>query len=218
MAQFSEKSNNVDVLSSHSTRALAYSESLLKRGLDILCASILLALSLPVLVPMLLLNAVLTKGHPLFVQKRAGKGGVEFRLLKLRTMRIPLRGESWSHRTNQNDERVTRFGRLLRISYVDELPQLLNVLAGQMSLIGPRPETLETTNEIAAQQPRFTERMRVRPGISGTAQVFFRKPESDNDLWLRYYYDHHYLAHASFKLDLALMFLTVWHVVRYKGH
>jgi lipopolysaccharide/colanic/teichoic acid biosynthesis glycosyltransferase len=133
-------------------------------------------------------------------------------------MRIKKDGESWSHRTVLSDERLTMFGKLLRRSYVDELPQLFNVLRGHMSMIGPRPETPETTVAITNANPRFIDRTAVKPGISGVAQVFFRKPESDHDLWRRYYYDHVYITRCSLLFDLELTALTAWHVLRNKGH
>ena len=195
----------------------AYAHSRVKRVYDLILASILLVLSAPALVPAIVLNTSFTGGHPIFLQRRAGKDSVEFALIKLRTMRRPKNGESWSHRTDASDGRVTVFGRFLRRIYVDELPQLLNVFLGQMSMIGPRPETLETTREISAIQPRFAERNLVKPGITGIAQVFFRKPQSDVDLWRRYYYDRAYISRSSLKLDLKLTVLTFILVLRNKG-
>jgi lipopolysaccharide/colanic/teichoic acid biosynthesis glycosyltransferase len=194
-----------------------YARSKTKRVYDLMLATALLVLSSPVLIPALILNAIFTGGHPIFMQRRLGIGGDEFGLVKLRTMRRPKNGEVWSHRTDAGDGRVTYFGQILRRLYIDELPQLLNVLVGQMSMIGPRPETLETTQEIAETHPRFLERINVKPGITGTAQIFFRKPESDMDLWRRYYYDRTYIAQSSLRVDLKLTVKTVLLVVRYKG-
>jgi len=176
-----------------------------------------LMMSLPVLVPAVLLNTILTAGRPVFIQRRIGKSAEEFGLIKLRTMRRPKNDEYWSHRTDVDDTRVTFFGRVLRRLYIDELPQLINVISGQMSMIGPRPETLDTTQQISESHPRFVERYLVKPGITGVAQVFFRKPESDMDLWRRYYYDRIYITRGSIWFDLKITLRTIAMVLRYKG-
>jgi lipopolysaccharide/colanic/teichoic acid biosynthesis glycosyltransferase len=194
-----------------------YGNSRRKRGYDLFLAISLLLLSAPILIPALLLNMFPTRGRPLFIQRRLGKGGQEFGLLKLRSMRSAVTGEVWHHRTTVGDGRITWVGKILRRTYVDELPQLFNVVLGDMSMIGPRPETPETTAYISTPNPRFKERLAVKPGISGIAQVFFRKPGSDHDLWRRYYYDRVYLIRCSFALDLKLTLLTIIHVVRNKG-
>jgi lipopolysaccharide/colanic/teichoic acid biosynthesis glycosyltransferase len=200
-----------------STVASSYVHSRVKRTYDLIMALTLLILSLPVLLPAVLLNTILTAGHPVFIQRRLGKGSEEFGLIKLRTMRRPKNGESWSHRTDVGDVRVTFFGKVLRRLYVDELPQLINVISGQMSIIGPRPETLKTTQLLSEAHPRFIERILVNPGITGVAQVFFRKPESDMDLWRRYYYDRVYITRSSIWFDLKITLQTVAMVLRYKG-
>jgi lipopolysaccharide/colanic/teichoic acid biosynthesis glycosyltransferase len=199
------------------TVAPLYAYSRVKRGYDLVLALALLLMSLPVLVPAVLVNTIVTAGHPVFVQRRIGKGSEEFGLIKLRTMRRPKDGESWSHRTDVDDVRVTFFGKVLRRLYIDELPQLINVFSGQMSMIGPRPETLETTQQISESHPRFIERILVKPGITGVAQVFFRKPENDMDLWRRYYYDRAYITRSSIWFDLKITFQTIAMVLRYKG-
>ena len=196
----------------------SYGNSRTKRAYDLILATALLSLSTPLLLPALVLNTIVTRGHPVFVQRRVGRNGAEFGLLKLRTMRMPANGEAWLHRTMVDDGRLTFFGKFLRRSYVDELPQLFNVIMGHMSMIGPRPETPETMAEISASNPRFIERMAVKPGISGVAQVFFRKPGSDQDLWRRYYYDRIYIVRSSFVLDLKLTALTFLHVLRNRGN
>jgi lipopolysaccharide/colanic/teichoic acid biosynthesis glycosyltransferase len=199
------------------TKVQTYGNCRVKRGYDLAVGTVLVLLVAPFLLAALVLTTVVTRGHPLFVQRRVGKNGAEFGLIKLRTMRMPKNGEAWSHRTLVDDGRRTFLGKVLRRSYIDELPQLINVLVGHMSMIGPRPETPDTTSEILVSNPRFIERTLVKPGISGVAQVFFRKPGSDHDLWRRYYYDRAYIANCSFLLDLKLTALTFIHVLRYRG-
>ena len=200
------------------TKVRSYGNSRFKRAYDLGLGIGLLLLSSPVLIPAIVLNTFVTRGHPFFVQRRAGKNGANFGLIKLRTMRRPTNDEVWNHRTEIDDSRITLFGRMLRRFYVDELPQLLNVVLGHMSMIGPRPETPEITTEISSSKPRFIERIAVKPGISGVAQVYFRKPGSDHDLWRRYYYDRVYMVRCSFGLDLKLTALTFLHVLRNKGN
>lgn len=155
-----------------------------KRYFDFVFSIFLLVLTAPVLLPVLLMNVFLTRGHPIFIQRRAGKNGVEYGLLKLRTMRLQRNGESWSHRTELEDGRLTTTGKLIRRTYLDELPQLINVIFGHMSIVGPRPETLDTTLEISKSNPRFNtpmwngERMRmgnnpdIDPGPADTFQSY----------------------------------------------
>ena len=119
----------------------SYAASRTKRAFDIAVATALLVLSVPILIPALAVNTMLSGGHPIFVHRRAGRNGVEFDLLKLRTMRLKNGDECWSHRTDLVDGRLTFFGKILRRTYIDELPQLINVVLGQMSMVGPRPET-----------------------------------------------------------------------------
>ncbi len=199
-------------------RSANYALSRVKRVIDLLFSALLLVASSPVLLPVVVANVIVTRGHPVFVQRRLGKDAREFGLIKLRTMRMPRPGEEWLHRTEKVDNRLTPIGRLIQQSYVDELPQLINVLIGHMSIIGPRPETRDMTQEISAKNPRFASRMIVKPGITGTAQIFFRKPESDQDLWRRYYYDRIYIAQSSFTFDVKIAFSTLWHILRHKGH
>lgn len=194
-----------------------YAHSKRKRISDIIVASTILILTSPLLVLFTVVNVFATRGNPLFVQYRANGKDEKFRLFKFRTMRRARLGEVWSHRTVSGDERLTRIGRYLRIFYIDELPQLVNVLMGQMSIVGPRPETVEKTNEISGSHPRFSSRVSVKPGITGAAQIFFRRPESDQDLWRRYYFDRLYIKKCSFWFDANIIVLTVWHIIRRRG-
>ncbi len=181
---------------------------MLKRAFDIVAA----ASALVLLAPLLAAIAVLVRwrlGRPvLFVQERPGLHGRPFRLYKFRTMTDARRADG---SLRPDAERLTPFGRFLRASSLDELPELYNVLVGDMSLVGPRPLLMEYLPLYNAHQRRRHE---VRPGLTGWAQVNGRNAISwerkfDLDVW--------YVDHASFALDLKILWLTVWQVVRREG-
>jgi len=149
------------------------------------------------------LMVVIALGRPVFfVQERPGLGGRPFRLVKFRTMRL---GEG----TDQ--ERMTRVGRVLRAASLDELPELWNVLKGEMSLVGPRPLLMRYLERYTAEQARRHE---VRPGITGWAQVNGRNAITWEQ---KFAYDVWYVDHWSLWLDLKILWLTVWQVVSRKG-
>ena len=172
---------------------------------------------MPVLVTAIIVNIFFSRGRPFYIQRRLGRGGKEFALIKLRTMRYPSPTEKWAQLTTIGDTRVTPWGRYLRRSYVDELPQLLNVILGHMSVVGPRPETMAISNEIVRKHRRFENRLKVLPGLTGLAQIYFRKPASEDDLWRKYYYDRMYISDCGFIIDLRLIIQTVARVAQMKG-
>ena len=151
------------------------------------------------------------------MQRRLGLNGREFGVYKLRTMRIPNGGEDWSLQTVKDDDRVTFVGGLIRSTYLDELPQFINVLLGDMSIVGPRPETPAVEANITLTNPRFRNRLAVKPGITGLTQIFFRKPANRQDLWRRYYYDNLYINRCSLRMDIKLSMRTILAMIRYKG-
>lgn len=174
----------------------------MKRLFDILLVLLALPLWLPLLgIVALVVQAV--EGRPVFFrQERAGKGGRPFRMLKFRTMRD---GEG------TDEERLTRLGRFLRASSLDELPELLHVLAGTMSLVGPRPLP---TRYLPRYSPEQARRHDVRPGITGWAQVHGRNLLSWED---KFSYDVWYVDHQTFLLDIKILFLTVATVLGARG-
>lgn len=190
-----------------------------KRWFDLVASSLLLVL---LAVPMALIAVAIrldSPGRPLFVQKRIGLHGREFTIYKFRTMRhvphndlVLLMDEDGELRHKvRNDPRVTRLGRFLRKGSIDELPQLLNVVKGEMSLIGPRPEL---TQIVATYEPWQYERHAVRPGISGWWQVSGR---SDLPMHEHTDLDIYYVEHASVRLDAEIALRTVTGVIRGMG-
>ena len=174
----------------------------MKRLFDILLVLIAMPFWLPVL-GIVALTVLCVEGRPVFFrQERAGKGGRPFRMLKLRTMRG---GDG------TDEERLTRLGRFLRASSLDELPELLHVLAGTMSLVGPRPLPTRYLPRYSSEQARRHE---VRPGITGWAQVHGRNLLSWED---KFAYDVWYVDHRSLLLDVKILFLTVATVLGARG-
>jgi lipopolysaccharide/colanic/teichoic acid biosynthesis glycosyltransferase len=142
-----------------------------KAAADVVAAVLLLALSWPLIVLLLALVKLTSRGPALYTQARVGLGGRLYQIYKVRTMVHDcerLTGPQWA---TARDPRVTRVGRFLRRAHLDELPQLFNVLRGEMSLVGPRPERPEFVNQLERAVPNYRERLCVRPGITGLAQV-----------------------------------------------
>lgn len=183
-----------------------------KRALDIALALVVLPLAVPLTV-LAALTIGLTMGGPaLFVQARVGRGGRPFRMVKLRTMRdAPGGGDVVA--TAPHDARITPLGRWLRRFRIDELPQLYNVLIGDMSLIGPRPEQPALAADYTRRTPAFAYRLLVRPGITGWAQV--RAPYAANlaESRVKLGYDLFYLKHLSLGLDAQILIRTVWTLI-----
>jgi len=181
-----------------------------KRMLDLVLSLPLTVLLAPLMAVIWLLLLAGGKGDPLFRQKRVGKNGVPFTLYKFRTM-IPEAGEYEVAPLNPGDPRVTRIGRFLRKTSLDELPQLFNVLRGSMSLVGPRPEMDFVVKEYNAWQKR---RLDVKPGITGLWQVMGRKDLPLND---NLEYDFYYIRNQSLMLDVAILLRTVYTVLAGRG-
>jgi sugar transferase (PEP-CTERM system associated) len=182
----------------------------------------LAAIALIALVPLMLLVALavrLTSSGPvLYSQERVGERGRLFKLLKFRTMRLDAEAESgpvWA--SGDGDPRITRLGRLLRKTRLDELPQLINVLRGEMSFVGPRPERPHFVAQLRKVIPFYDERHSVRPGITGWAQVKSGYGSSIEDAQLKLQFDLFYIKHLSFGLDVGILLDTLKVVVVGRG-
>ena len=188
----------------------------LKRLADLLVAGALLLLTAPFVALAALLIWLEDQGPVFYSQQRSGWLGRPFTVLKLRTMREqPKAGQTlW---TQPGDQRITSVGKLLRRLRLDELPQLLNVLNGEMSLIGPRPERPELENDLERHIPNYRKRHWMRPGLSGWAQVCAPYASSIEDSDLKLSYDLYYLRHFSTWLDLVILFCTVKTVLKARG-
>lgn len=185
----------------------------LKRLMDILLVMIMLPVALPLL-GLAAILVVISMGRPvLFVQERCGLGGTPFRMYKLRTMRVRRPGEV-AIATTIGDNRITPIGRFLRRYRIDELPQLWNVLKGDMSFIGPRPEQPALSARYAQQIPAFEYRHIVRPGITGWAQVRFGYAANAAETRDKLSYDLYYTKYLSLSLDMWILANTVSAVIR----
>jgi exopolysaccharide biosynthesis polyprenyl glycosylphosphotransferase len=159
--------------------------------------------------PVALVNALTSPGPLFYRQARVGRGGRIFSMLKFRSMVPDAEASSGAIWAAKRDPRVTPVGRFLRRLRLDELPQAVNVLRGEMSLIGPRPERPEFVSHLAETVPFYRLRHTVRPGITGWAQVCYRYGNSEEDAVIKLEYDLYYIKHASLWLDLRIALLTV---------
>ena len=184
--------------------------SRLKRLIDILGAGFGLLTLLPFLAVIALIVILESKGPVLFRQRRSGLHGKIFTIYKFRTMKVMEDDADVTHAT-RGDNRVTRVGRFLRRSSIDELPQLINVLKGEMSLVGPRPHAVAHDQYYGRAVPNYNERFRVRPGITGLAQISGFRGEVRDTLHMqaRVARDLEYIENWSPAMDVGILFLTV---------
>jgi lipopolysaccharide/colanic/teichoic acid biosynthesis glycosyltransferase len=189
-------------------------ESILKRTLDIILSGVMLFLSVPVFLP-IAVAIKLEDGGPVFYrQERWGKGGTRFGVYKFRTMVPDADRKFGLKQAAENDLRITRTGKLLRAMGLDELPQILNILAGEMSFVGPRSlavgEIVKDDNGyqlLYEHIPGFRKRLSVRPGLTGLATIYIPKDASPHR---KFRYDLFYIRRQSIWLDLHLIALSFW--------
>ena len=181
---------------------------LIKRGIDLLASLVLVTLTAPVVLVAALLIRMTSPGPVLFRQERVGQHGRPFMLYKFRSMRTDAEaaGPKWA---SENDPRVTPVGRVIRKLRIDELPQIFNVLKGDMSFVGPRPERPVFVEELARQLPYYAERHTVRPGITGWAQVNYPYGASVEDARQKAQYDLYYIKNFSVFLDILILIKTI---------
>jgi len=189
-----------------------------KRAVDIGVAAIGLVLFLPVLALIAAAVRLTSNGPALYHQRRVGRYGREFTVHKFRSMRVDAEAHSgpvWA--AKDGDPRTTRLGRFLRRSRLDELPQLWNVLTGDMSLVGPRPERPEFVRELTKQIPFYGQRHVVRPGLTGWAQIRYTYGASTEDAMEKLQYDLYYIKNLSAALDVFILLSTIKTVVLQRG-
>lgn len=190
---------------------------ILKRGVDLLLAVTGLILSFPLMLIMPVLIKLESSGPAIYLQERVGEKGKIFTLYKFRSMKTDAEsgtGPVWAAR---NDDRVTRIGGMLRRFRLDELPQLVNVLKGDMSLVGPRPERPEFVEILRKENPYYNLRHAVKPGLTGWAQVKYRYGSTQKEAMEKLQYDLYYIKNASLAFDLYIIFETIKTVIRSKG-
>jgi lipopolysaccharide/colanic/teichoic acid biosynthesis glycosyltransferase len=188
-----------------------------KRLLDII-GSLLGLLTLVILLPFLAIAIVIDSGWPIFYwQERLGRGGKEFKIIKLRTMRQDAEKEGKPQMTGENDPRVTRIGNFMRATRLDEIPQFLNVLRGEMSIVGPRAERAQWVATFQQEIPFYRARLLVKPGITGWAQINYGYAATVEDTSVKLEYDLFYIKHRSIPMDIVIILRTINTVLGRKG-
>jgi len=180
-----------------------------KRTLDIIGASVLFIVFGPIMGFFALLVKLTSSGSAFFTQVRVGQDGRLFNMIKLRTMHTNAENQTGPVWAQKRDPRVTPLGRFLRTTHLDEVPQLINVMKGEMSLIGPRPERPYFVNQFRRSIPRYEGRLAVRPGITGLAQVRHKYDETIEDVRKKLGYDLAYVNNMCWTADLKIAFLTI---------
>jgi lipopolysaccharide/colanic/teichoic acid biosynthesis glycosyltransferase len=181
----------------------------IKRIIDIAVTTAALIVLSPLILLLGLVVKLTSRGPMLFRQERVGQDGKIFEILKLRTMCHDAEdgtGPVWARR---NDPRITPIGYFLRRSHLDEIPQLVNVLLGDMSLVGPRPERPFFVEQFRKELPQYDQRVRTKPGITGLAQIYHKYDETMEDVHQKLVYDISYAHRTSFSLDVAIIFGTL---------
>ncbi|MBR0651058.1 exopolysaccharide biosynthesis polyprenyl glycosylphosphotransferase [Roseomonas terrae] len=193
------------------------SAAVVRRSFDILASGGLFLLTLPLLLLTALAIRLESRGPVLYRQERVGLNGRVFTLFKFRSMTVDAEAGGTAIWAVPQDPRVTRVGRFIRLTRIDEIPQVLNVLRGDMAFIGPRPERPVFVAQLERAIPRYADRATVRPGITGWAQVRYRYGASVEDARMKLGYDLYYIRHRSLALDLRILAATVRVVLLQEG-
>ena len=191
-------------------------EEVMKRVGDVMFSAVVLVLGLPFWVLIAALVKIESRGPVFYKQERVGKDGALFNIIKFRSMRTDAEkeGPQWA---GKRDPRVTRVGRWLRKLHLDEIPQLINILNGHMSLVGPRPERPVFVEKLSREIPMYTRRLKVRPGLTGWAQVKHTYDETIDDVRKKVQYDLSYIENMSLRMDIKIILSTVYHLLLGKG-
>lgn len=198
---------NMQMLDLRSTPAESLDYALLKRGFDILFSSLVLLLTSPLFALLAALVKISSPGPVFFVQERVGLNGKPFRMYKFRSMRVGGESEADTRWTTESDARRTHFGTLLRKTSLDELPQFINVLKGDMSVVGPRPERPHFVHKFLQEVGQYNNRHALKVGITGWAQV--NGWRGDTSIEKRVEYDLYYLKNWSLAFDLQIIAMTI---------
>lgn len=180
-----------------------------KRAVDIMAALGLLVFFAPLLALVAVLIKLDSRGPILYRQRRVGLDGREFNILKFRSMVVDAEKDGGARWAKANDSRVTRIGRVIRKLRIDEMPQAVNILRGEMSFVGPRPERPEFVRLLEAEVPAYRLRHQVRPGLTGWAQVKYVYGASVEDARVKLQYDLYYIKHFALWRDIMIMLMTV---------
>lgn len=188
-----------------------------KSGLDKLVACLLLIFVLPIIAVLIVIVRLSSKGPAIYKQVRVGRGGTTFTMYKIRSMRIDAEAATGAVWASRKDPRITLVGQILRKLHLDELPQLFNVVRGEMSLVGPRPERPEFVDALDKKIDGYSYRLLVKPGITGYAQLNLPSDIDLNDVRKKLVLDFEYIENASLWFDFRLVFATALKVVKLTG-
>ena len=183
-----------------------------KRMVELLISIFLLILIIPICLIACIFIVIESSGNPIYIQERVGLNGRKFMMYKLRSMYLDAEknGHQWAIK---NDHRITKVGKFIRRTRIDEFPQIINIIKGEMSIIGPRPERPEFVSEFLNYIPDFNDRLAIPPGITGWAQV---NGGYDLTPYEKLKYDKYYIEHECFQLDSLILFKTI--KVIFTGH
>jgi len=200
-----EFSRNIEVINVETDQTKPIYE-MVKRFVDIILCVIASIVALPIILVTCILVVLESKGAPIYKQERLGIKGQPFMLYKVRSMRIDAEKHSGPKWADKDDPRVTKVGKFIRKTRIDELPQLLNILKGDMSIVGPRPERSVFTYEFESYIPGFVNRLKVKPGLTGLAQVSGGYDISAEE---KLKYDLEYIEKRNIMIDIKIMFNTI---------
>jgi exopolysaccharide biosynthesis polyprenyl glycosylphosphotransferase len=193
-------------------------EKRLKRIIDVLVSLFILVITSPVTLFTALVIKIDSPGSAFFKQERCGIDGSVFKMIKFRSMHQDAEKDSGPVWSRKNDPRITRIGKFIRMVRIDEIPQMINVLKGEMSLVGPRPERPYFVEKLSKEIPYYKRRLKVRPGITGWAQVKHKYDETIEDVKIKLRYDLFYIENMSLRMDFKILFRTIFVVLFAKGH
>jgi exopolysaccharide biosynthesis polyprenyl glycosylphosphotransferase len=196
---------------------MSYGARLFKRFIDLFIAVFLLILLLPLLLMIALLIKLTSEGPVFYTQTRVGKNSRIFKMYKFRSMTKDAEeyGPEWA---GEQDPRITKIGRVIRKLYLDEVPQMINVLKNEMSIVGPRPERPHFVEILKNEIPYYYKRLSVKPGITGWAQIKHKYDSSLDDVREKLKYDFYYIENMSLKMDFKIMINTFLVIILMKGH
>ena len=193
-------------------------EKKIKRLMDIILSFMLIIITSPATLIASLLIKLESKGPIFYKQERAGMNGKVFKIIKFRTMVVDAEKHSGPVWSTKDDPRITRVGKFMRKVRLDEIPQAINILRGDMSFVGPRPERPFFVEKLSHEIPLYKRRLKVRPGITGWAQVKHKYDETIDDVKVKLRYDLFYIENMSLRMDFKILFRTIFVVLFGKGH
>jgi len=187
-----------------------------KRTFDIVFSSVAILAGLPVFLSLILITKLTSKGPAFYKQERIGRNGAPFYILKYRSMIIDSEANG-PQLTTDNDPRITKWGNFMRKTHLDEIPQFFNVLVGDMSVVGPRPERAHFIQQIVARQPKYAQLLTLRPGITSIGQVDFGYAETVEEMCQRVLLDLKYLSQVNLLTDIKIIGGTIMTMINKKG-